>query len=226
MWERSFLDQVLLTRARGLSLRVSAVLLVRFRSLLRHLRLHFRSRSGFLLTSEEANGLILFRSRGLRRLRSGFLPWVKVLGLVFFLLKEALLGPALLPLPDLRDSVHRFRLGRVLDRLVILRVGRDSLVRLGSLRLSGRISLVLLGLLLKLDPYSLLVGLCRSLGVRLSQLRKEILELYRRTRMSSDLRLAHLKQELRRNRGRQTARLAIRLLLVGRWIGIQRWIRY
>ena len=226
MWERSFLDQVLLTRARGLSLRVSAVLLVRFRSLLRHLRLHFQSRSGFLLTSEEANGLILFRNRGLRRLRSGLLPWVKVLGLVLFLLKEALLGPALLPLPDLRDSVHRFHLGRVLDLLVILRVGRDSLVRLGSLRLSGRISLVLQGHLRKVDRCSLLVGLCLSLGVRLSQVRREILEGYRRTGMSSDLRLALLKQELQRSRGRQTARLASRLLLVGRWIGIQRLIRY
>ena len=141
--------------------------MVRFRSLLRHLRLHFQSRSGFLLTSEEANGLILFRNRGLRRLRSGLFHRVRVLGLDL-LLKEARLDPVLFLLPDLGDSVPRFRLGRVLVRSVILRVGRGSLVRLVLLRLFGRISLVPRFRLFSRDRLSLLVGLCLSLGVRLS----------------------------------------------------------
>jgi len=225
MWERSFLGRALLTRSPGLNRQGSAVLWVRFRSLRRHLRLHFRSRNGFLPTSEEASGLILFRSRGLLPLRSGLLRRVRVWGLDL-LLKGARLGPVLLPLLDLRDSVHRFRLGRVLVRSAILRVGRDSLVRLVLLRLFGQISLVLLGRLRKVDRYSLLLARCLSLGVRLSQLRREILEGYRRTRTSSGLRLALLKRGLRRSRGRQTARLASRFLLVGRWTGIRRWIPY
>jgi len=148
-----------------------------------------------------------------------------VSGLDLFL-KEARLGPVLFPLPDLGDSVHRFRLGRVLVRSAILRVDRDSLVQLGLLRLSGRISLVPRFRPFSRDRLSLLVGLCLSLGVRPSRLRREILERYRRTRMSSDLRLALLKQELRRNHGRQKPKLVIRVLLVERWIGILRWIRY
>ena len=100
--------------------------MVRFRSLRRHLRLRFRSRNGFLPISEEASGQILFRSRGLLRPRSGLLRRARVSGLDLFL-KEARLGPVLFPLPDLGDSVHRFRLGRVLVRSAILRVGRDSL---------------------------------------------------------------------------------------------------
>ena len=199
--------------------------MVRFRSLRRHLRLHFQSRNGFLPISEEASGQILFRSRGLLRPRSGLLRRVRVSGLDLFL-KEARLGPVLFPLPDLGDSVHRFRLGRVLVRSAILRVDRGSLVQLGLLRLSGRISLVPRFRPFSRDRLSLLVGLCLSLGVRLSQVRREILEGYRRTRMSSDLRLALLKQELRRNHGRQKPKLVIRVLLVERWIGILRWIRY
>jgi len=148
-----------------------------------------------------------------------------VSGLDLFL-KEARLGPVLFPLPDLGDSVHRFRLGRVLVRSAILRVDRDSLVQLGLLHLSGRISLVPRFRPFSRDRLSLLVGLCLSLGVRPSRLRREILEGYRRTRMSSDLRLALLKQELRRNHGRQKPKLVIRVLLVERWIGILRWIRY
>ena len=199
--------------------------MVRFRSLRRHLRLHFQSRNGFLPISEEASGQILFRSRGLLPLRSGLLRRVRVSGLDL-LFKEALLGPVLLPLPDLRDSVHRFRLGRVLVRSAILRVDRDSLARLGSLHLFGRISLVPQFRLFSRDRLSLLVARCLCLGVRLSQLRRVILEGYRRTRISLDLRLALLKQELRRNHGRQKPKLVIRVLLVERWIGILRWIRY
>ena len=214
-----------MTRNPGLNRQASAVLWVRFRSLRRHLRLHFRSRSGFLLISEEASGLILFRGRGLRLLRSGVLRRVRVLGLVL-LLKEVRLGLVLVLLLGLRGSVRRFRLGRVLGLLVILRVGRGSLVRLGLRLLSGRISLVLQGRLRKVDRYSLLVGRCLSLGVRLSRLRREILEAYRRTRMCLDLRLARLKHGARRNHGRQKPKLVIRVLLVGRWIGILRWIRY
>ena len=225
MWERSFLGRALLTRSPGLNRQGSAVLWVRFRSLRRHLRLHFRSRNGFLPTSEEASGLILFRSRGLLPLRNGLLRQVRVSGLDHFL-KEARLDPVLFLLPDLGNNVHRFRLGRVLVRSAILRVGRDSLVRLVLLRLFGQISLVLLGRLRKVDRYSLLLARCLSLGVRLSQLRREILEGYRRTRTSSGLRLALLKRGLRRSRGRQTARLASRFLLVGRWTGIRRWIPY
>jgi len=110
----------------------------------------------------------------LRLLRSGVLRRVRVLGLVL-LLKEVRLGLVLVPLLGLRGSVRRFRLGRVLGLLVILRVGRGSLVRLGLRRLSGRISLVLQGRLRKVDRYSLLVGRCLSRGVRLSRLRREIL---------------------------------------------------
>jgi hypothetical protein len=60
------------------------------------------------------NGLILFLSRGLRLRRNGVRRQVKVLGLVL-LLKEARLDLARVLVPDLRGSVHRFRLGRVLD---------------------------------------------------------------------------------------------------------------
>ncbi len=214
-----------MTRNPGLNRQASAVLWVRFRSLRRHLRLHFRSRNGFLPISEEVSGQILFRSRGLLPLRNGLLRQVRVSGLDHFL-KEARLDPVLFLLPDLGDNVHRFRLGRVLVRSAILRVDRDSLVQLGLLRLSGRISLVPRFRPFSRDRLSLLVGLCLSLGVRLSQVRREILEGYRRTRMSSDLRLALLKQELRRNHGRQKPKLVIRVLLVERWIGILRWIRY
>src|SRR5207249_7997342 len=112
-------------------------------------------------------------------------------------LKEARLGPVLFLLPDLGDSVHRFRLGRVLVRSAILRVDRGSLVRLGFLRLSGLISLVPLFRLFSRARLSLLVGLCLSLGVRLSRLRREILQgrqgaapLQKRTETESRRRIA------------------------------------
>jgi len=148
-----------------------------------------------------------------------------VLGLVL-LLKEALLGLVLVLLRDLLGSGLRFRLGRVLGRWVILRVDRGSLVRLGLRRLSDRISLVLLVRLFSLGRGSLLVGLCLSLGVRLGRLRREPLEEFRRTRMSLGLRLARLKRGVRRSRRRQRTRLVSRVLLVERWTGILRLIRY
>jgi len=149
-----------------------------------------------------------------------------VLGLVL-LLKEARLDLVLVLLLDLLGSVRRFRLGRVLGRLVILRVGKGSLVRLGLRRLSGRISLVLLVRLFSLGRGSLLVGLCLSLGVRLGLLRRELLGGFRRTRMFLGLRrLDHLKQDLRKVRARQRAKLVRRVLRVGRWTGILRLIRY
>jgi len=198
--------------------------LVRFRSLRRLLRLRFRFRSGFLLNSGVASGLIRFRSRGLRLRRSGVLRRVRVLGLV--LLKEARLGLVLVLLRDLLGSGLRFRLGRVLGRWVILRVDRGSLVRLGWRRLSDRISLVLLVRLFSLGRGSLLVGLRLSLGVRLGRLRREPLEGFRRTRISLDLRLDHRKREPQKARARQRTKLARRALLVGRWTGILRLIRF
>jgi hypothetical protein len=146
------------------------------------------------------------------------------LGLVL-LLKEVLLGLVLVPLRDLLGSGPRFRLGRVLGRLVILRVDRGSLVRLGLRRLSGRISLVLLVHLFSLGRGSLLVGRCLSLGVRLGPLRRETV-VVRKTRMSLGLRLARLKRGVRRRRRRQRTRLVSRVLLVERWTGILRLIRY
>jgi hypothetical protein len=148
------------------------------------------------------------------------------LGLVL-LLKEPRLGQVLVLLLDLLGSGLRFRLGRVLGRWVILRVDRGSLVRLGLRRLSGRISLVLLVRLFSLGRGSLLVGRCLSLGVRLGLLRREPLEGFRRTRMSLGLRrLDHLKRELQKARARQRTKLARRALLVERWTGILRLIRY
>jgi hypothetical protein len=146
------------------------------------------------------------------------------LGLVL-LLKVARLGLVLAQLLDLPGSGPRFRLGRVPGRLVILRADRDSLVLLESLRLSGRINLVLLDCLHKVGPCSLLVDRCLNLGVRLSRLRREML-VVRRTRISLGLRLAHLNYGVRRSRGSRRTRLVSRALLVGRWIGILRWIRY
>ena len=199
--------------------------MVRFRSLRRLLRLRFRSRSGFLPINGEANGLILFRSQGSRRLRSGLFHRVRVLGLDL-LLKEARLGPVLLPFQDLRDNVHRFLPARVLGLWVILLVDLDSLVRWGSLRLSGRISLVLLGRLRRVDLCSLLVGLCLSLGVRRGLLRRGMLVVVRRRRISLGLRLARLKHALQKVHGSRRTRPVSRVLLVGKWIGILRLIRY
>jgi hypothetical protein len=178
-----------------------------------------------LLNSGVASGLILFLSRGLRLRRSGVLRRVRVLGLVL-LLKEVLLGLVRVLLLDLLGSGLRFRLGRVLGRWVILRVDPGSLVRLGLRRLSGRISLVLLVRLFSLGRGSLLVGRCLSLGVRLGRLRRELLEGFRRTRIFLGLRLAHLKREPQKVRARQRTKPARRGLLVGRWTGILRLIRY
>jgi len=199
--------------------------LVRFQSLRRLLRLHFRFRSGFLLNSEVASGLILFLSRGLRLRRSGVLLQVRVLGLVL-LLKEALLGLGPVRLLDLLGSGLRFRLGRVLGLLVILLVDRGSLVRLGLRRLSGRISLVLLDHLFSLGRGSLLVGRCLSLGVRLSNLRREMLVVVRRRRISLGLRLARLKHALQKVHGKQRTRLVSRALLGESWTGIQPLTRF
>jgi hypothetical protein len=141
-------------------------------------------------------------------------------------LKVALLGLVPVLFLGLRGSVHRFRLGRVLGRLVILRVVLGSLVQLGLRRPSGRISLVLVLLLFSRGRVRLLVGRCLSLGVRLGRLRREMLVVVRRTRISLGLRLAHLKHRLRKAHERQRARLVSRSLLVGRWTGILRLIRY
>jgi hypothetical protein len=142
------------------------------------------------------------------------------LGLV--LLKEARFGLVLVLLRDLLGSGLRFRLGRVLGRWVILRVDRGSLVRLGLRRLSGRISLVLLVRLFSLGRGSLLVGLCLSLGVHLGPLRRELLVVVRRRRISLGLRLARLKHAPQKVHWRQRTRLVSRALLVERWTGILR----
>jgi hypothetical protein len=179
------------------------------------------------LNSGEASGLILFRSLGLLLLRSGLLPQVRVLDLVLRL-KVALLGLVPVLFLDLRGSVHRFRLGRVLGRSVILRVVRGSLVQLGLRRLSGRISLVLMLLLFSRGRVRFLVARCLELGVRLSRLRREMLAVVRRTRISLGprLRLAHLKHSLRKAHERQRARPVSKALLAGRWTGTLRSIRY
>jgi hypothetical protein len=200
-------------------------LLVRFRNLLRHLRLRFRFRSGFLLNSGEASGLILFQSLGLLLLRSGVLPQARASGLVLRL-KAARLGLVRVLFLDLRGSVHRFHLGRVLGRSVILRVVRGSLAQLEWRRLSGRISLVLMLLLFSRGRVRSLVARCLELGVRLSRLRREMLAVVRRTRISLGLRLAHLKHRLRKAHERQRARPVSKALLAGRWTGILRLIRY
>jgi hypothetical protein len=222
--ERFFRDRTLLTRSLGLSLKVSVVLLVRFRSLLRRLRLRFRFRSGFLLNNVVVSGLILFRSLGLLLLRSGVLRLAGALGLVLHL-KVARLGLVLVLFLGLRGSVRRFRLGRVLGRSVILRVVRGSLVQLGLRLLSGRSSLVLMLRLFSRGRVRFLVGRCLGLGVRLRRLRKRTL-VVRRTRISLGLRLAHLKHRVRRMLDRRTANPVSRALLVGRWTGILRLIRY
>jgi hypothetical protein len=171
------------------------------------------------------SGLILFRSLGLLLLRSGVLHQVRVSVLVLRL-KVALLGLVLVLFLDLRGSVHRFHLGRVLGRLVILRLVRGSLVRLELRRLSGLISLVLMLRLFSRGRVKLLVARCLELGVRLGRLRRETLVVVRRTRISLRLRLAHLKHRLRKAHERQRARLVSRALLVERWTGTPRWIRY
>jgi hypothetical protein len=170
------------------------------------------------------SGLILFRSLGLLLLRSGVLRQVRVSVLVL-LLKLARLGLGLVLFLELPGSVHRFHLGRFLDRLVILRVVRGSLVRLGLRHPSGLINLVLMLHLFSRGRVRFLVGRCLELGVRRSRLRRETL-VVRRTRISLGLRLAHLKHRLRKAHERQRARLVRRALLVERWTGILRLIRY
>jgi len=171
------------------------------------------------------SGLILFLSLGLLLLIDGVPRRVKVLGLVLRL-KLDLLGRVLVLFRDQRGSVHRFHQGRVLGRLAILRVVLDSLVRSALRLLSGRISLALLLRLFSRGRVRLLAGQRLSLGVRLSQLRRETLVVVRKTGISLSLRLAPLKHKIRRTRGRRTANPVSRALLAGRWTGILRLIRY
>ncbi len=203
--------------------------MVKFLDLLRHLRLLFRFRNGCLLNrKQEASGLTLFLSPGSLRLRNGVLHRARELrpGL---LLKELRHDPVLVHFPDLPANAHRFHRGRAdHDRSVIpTRVDLDNQGQLDSLHLSGPINPVPLGQLHKGDPSSLLAGQCLNPGARRNLLRRESQEGLLKAGTSQILHLLdHLSSELQRARGRRTKRLLSRVLLVGRWIGTPRSIRY
>jgi hypothetical protein len=203
--------------------------LVRFRGLLRPLRLRSRFRSGFLPSREQLDsGLTRFRSPGLRRLRNGVLHRAKALLLV--LLKESHHAPVQVQFRDLLVSVRHFHQGRVdHDHSVIpIRQDLDNLGLSEFLRLlSGLINLVLLGHLHRGEQSSLLAGQCLNPGARRSLLRKENQEALLRAETSQTLRLLdHPSLEVQKARGRPTRSLLSRALRVGRWIGIPRLIRY
>jgi hypothetical protein len=93
--------------------------LVRFRNLLRHLRLLFRFRNGCLLNRKQgASGLTLFPSLGSRRLRNGVLHQARELrpGL----LKEFRRDPVLVHFLDLPASAHHFRQVRAVHGLLVI----------------------------------------------------------------------------------------------------------
>jgi hypothetical protein len=203
--------------------------LVRFRNLLRHLRLLFRFRNGCLLNRKQgASGLTRFRSPGLRRLRNGVLHRAKALLLV--LLKGSHLGPVLVQFRDLRVSVRRFHRGRVdRDRSVFpTQVDLDNQGQLEFLRLlSGLISPVPRDHLHRGGQRSPLVGRYLNPGARRSLLRKENQEDLLKAETSQTLRLLdHPSLEVQKALGRPTRSLLSLALLVARWIGIPRLIRY
>ncbi len=174
-----------------------------------------------------ASGLTRFRSPGLRRLRSGVLHRAKALHLV--LLKGSRLDLVLAQFQDLQASAHRFPRDRVVrGRLVIpTQVDRVNQGLLESIRLSGLINLVPLGRLHRGDRSSLLAVHCLNLGVRRKLLRRENQEVLLKAGISQVLRLLdHLSSELQKARGRRTKRLLSLALLVGRWIGTRRSIRF
>jgi hypothetical protein len=204
--------------------------LVRFRSLRRRLRLLFRFRSGFLLSRKlGVSGLIRFRSPGLRRLRSGVLHRDRGLRPVL-LLQGSRRDLELVRLLVLRASARRFHQRRVVHGRSgsLILVDLDSQGLSGFLRLlSGLISPVLWDHLRRRDRFRLLVGRCLSPGVRRSLLRRESQGVRLKARTFRTLRLHdHHSLEVQRARGRATRSLLSLVLLVGRWIGIPRWIRY
>jgi hypothetical protein len=202
--------------------------LVRFRNLLRHLRLPSRFRSGCLPSRDQADsGLIRFQNRGSQLHRSGVLHQAKALRLV--LLKGSRRDPVLVQFLGLLANARLFHRGRVVrGRSVIpTRVGLDNQGLLESLRLSGLINRVPPGQLHKGDRSNLPVGRCLNPGARRNLLRGESQEVLLKAGISQAFRLLdHLSSELQKARGRRTKRLLSRVRLVGRWIGTPRSIRY
>ena len=202
--------------------------MVRFRDLLRHLRLRFRFRSGWLPSRERgASGLTRFRSPGLRRLRNGALHQAK--GLRPGPLKGSHLDPVLVQFLDLPANARPFHPGKVVrGRLVIpTQVDLDNQGLLESLRLSGLTNPARAGHLRKGDRASLLADNCLNPGARRKLVRGENQEVLLKAGTSQTLHLLdHLSSELQRARGRRTKKLLSLALLVGRWIGTPRSIRY
>ena len=202
--------------------------MARFRDLLRRPRLRSRFRSGFLLSREQVgSGLIRFRNPGLQLLRNGVLHQAKVLLLV--LLKEARHDPVQVLVQDLLVSVRRFHRGRVVrGRLVIpILQDLDNLGLLEYLRLSGLINLVLLGRLHRAGQRSPLAGRYLNPGARRDLLRKESQEALLKAGTSQALHpLDHLSSEVQKARVPRTKKLLSLALLVGKWIGTPRSIRY
>ena len=203
--------------------------MVRFRNLLRHLRLRSQFQSGCLLNREQgASGLTLFRSPGSRRLRNGVLRRAR--GLRPGLLKGSRRDPVLVHFLDLPASARRFPRVRVVrGRLVIpTPVDLDNQGLSECLRLlSGLISPVPWAHLRRGDRFSLLAGRCLNPGARLKLLRGENQGVRLKARTSQTLpRFDHLSLGLQRARGQRTKNLPNRALLVERWIGIPRSTRY
>ncbi len=174
-----------------------------------------------------ASGLTRFRSLGLRRLRNGVLHQAK--GLRPGLLKGSRLDLVLAQFPDLQASAHRFPRDRVVHGLLVIPTQVDQVNQgpLESIRLSGLIKLVPLGQLHRGDRSSLLAGHCLNPGARRKPLRRENQGVPLKARTSQTLHLLdHLSSELQKARGRRTKRLLSRALLVARWIGTPRSIRY
>ena len=160
-------------------------------------------------------------------LRNGVLPQAKALLRVR--LKESRRDPVRVLFRDLLVSARHFRRGRVARGLLVIRTLRDldNQGLLESLHLSGPINPVPPGPLRKGGQHSRLVGRCLSPGARLDLLRKESQEARLKAETSQALHLLdHLRSEVQKARGHRTKNLLSRALLVGRWIGIRRSIRY
>lgn len=202
--------------------------MVRFRNLLRHLRLPSRFRSGCLPSRERgASGLTRFRSPDLRRLRNGALHQAK--GFRPGPLRGSHLDPVLAQFLDLPDNARPFHRGRVVRGHLVIptQLDLDNQGLLESLYLSGLINLVPPGQLHKGDRSNLPVGQCLNPGARRNLQRRESQEGFLKAGTSQILHLLdHLSSELQKAHGRQTKRLLSRALLVGRWIGTPRSIRY
>src|SRR6266571_977417 len=217
-------------RNRELNLLVSVARWGRFRSLLKHLRLRSRFRSGcHRIRKQEVSGLTRFRNLGLPLRRSGLSRRAKVLGLALLPLKEALLGPVPVRFRVRLDSDHLSRQGRVVRARLAIPTprGQDNQAPLELLHLSDPISHVLLDRPRKEGLRRLSVAHCLNRGARQSQVREERQGgLVKIRRFQSLHHSARIKVEHQLDNDRLTTRTSRRLPLAGRWTGTPHSIQY